>query len=188
MFCAKQVIYKHIFLTTVLILFPFLVYGQTNSETLSQDNSFVSDLFLVTDTTERYEKAKTTVLQMFIYLDSAVCHRCVLQNTVQLSDFSDIEQSADRRFSMNYIVAPKQRGHRVFVDYIRQLELHNIVYYDYGQGFLNTIKKNPDYETGKPWIVLLDDRNNVLLMEALEMSPSMYDKYMYIIKSYIDTL
>lgn len=156
--------------------------------TSSCGDSFVSDLFLATDANKRYEKAKTAILQMFIYLDSAVCHKCILQNKELWSDFRDIEQSADKRFSVNYVITPKQHGNKVLIDYIRQLGLHNTVYFDSGHDFLNMIQKLPDYEAGKPRIILLDDKNNILLSDTPEKSSTTYNKYRHIIKLYMNTL
>lgn len=157
--------------------------AQVDLSCLSEGDVVDPRLLLAADNTKMFRKKPETALQMFIYLDSDVCQKCIFVNKIHWLDFFELSKESVGRFRVDYIVEPGEHKIRMLAEYVKLLDLKDVVYYSKEPSFDEEIQSRPGYRRGVPYVFMLDDKDNVLIVGDPDAETSMWEKYKEVIKS-----
>lgn len=167
------------------LLYVLMCFVYSYKHISNHDPPPLHNMILAVDTAQHYETNDNTVLQMIVYMDSTICHKCMLVNSGKWMAFQELDDKTVHKFKFSYALVPQIRD-RIIVEYIKAMKLQENVYFDYGQEFPHWISAYDEFEEGKPFVVLLDNQNKVLLMgNPLEEADTLIE-YRHFIQSYLN--
>lgn len=105
---------------------------------------------MIVDTACRQSKYK-----LVVYVDSAVCSTCYLNEMYQWKDFTEMEES--QFFSICFIFAPPSRNKNSIQNHFFRTELNHPIYVDTSYCFLD---KNPHIPSEHVYHTFLLDKDN----------------------------
>lgn len=146
------------------------------------------NLVLAADTTCVFTCDKGSRLQLFVYLDSTVCHKCFLQNKYRWMEYEKLEENSCGKISFNIIISPKAEENRVLLDYIRNIGCCDKTFLDRGQTLPFRLKRNAVFESGEPVVLMLDNNGRIIFIGKLDENKTIRRKMNKAIKTHLSIL
>ncbi len=122
---------------TICQIIPFLVLFYLPTSLNEKKSVDTDNLVLATDTTCVFTFDNGSRLQLFVYLDSTVCHKCFLQNKSRWLEYEKFEEISCGKIAFNIIISPKAGENKVLLDYINNVGCCDKTFLDRGQTVFN---------------------------------------------------
>lgn len=173
----------NLFLTVIGCYSMAMTSCSSNS---AQEKFEMKSLHLAIDDNQSYEADERTLLRMFVYMDSTICHKCMLVNTRHWEEFREFALKTQGRFSISYVIESPTHNENLLSEYIKLLKFKNNVYFCSDSLFHSRMRMSRAYKSGQPYVFMLDKDRNFLIDGNPEANPIVNRQYRRIIDSVID--